>query len=208
MSTRKYDSTLRADQAALTRERILDAAYELLVDGGYASMTNGALANAAGVSPQTIYNAVGNKAAVLKAVYDRTLAGDDDEIPMAERPEFLAMQEAVSAEALLRAYAHLARALNERVGPILAVLHSSTFDDAVRRLAVSIDAERLTGNTRVIAHLDDRFGLAAHLDPDHARDILWVLTAPDPWHRLVDQRSWSPDDYETWLAAALVKNLA
>ena len=37
-------------------------------------MTIASLAKAAGVSPQTVYNSIGGKAAVVKAVYDVLLA--------------------------------------------------------------------------------------------------------------------------------------
>src|SRR5918993_2361533 len=97
MSTRSYDSTLRLEQARLTRARIIDAARALLIEGGYESMTINAVAEAAGVSTQTIYNAVGNKAAIVKAVYDGTLAGGDEPRPMTERPEFRALADATDA---------------------------------------------------------------------------------------------------------------
>ena len=60
-----------------------------------------AIAAAAGVSVQTIYNTFGSKAALLKAVYDTTLAGDDEPIPMGRRPEFLAMEREQDPSALL-----------------------------------------------------------------------------------------------------------
>src|SRR4029079_9370743 len=103
MSTRSYDSALRSEQARLTRARILDAARALLLDGGAAGLTMAGLAAAADVSTQTIYNSVGGKAAVIKAVYDVPLAGDDDPRPMNDRPEFRALAAAADAPALLRA---------------------------------------------------------------------------------------------------------
>src|SRR4029453_13547702 len=129
MSSRSYDSTLRAEQARMTRARILDAARSLLLERGYPSMTISALAETAGVSTQTIYNAAGNKAAVIKAVYDVTLAGDDDPLPMAERPEFRAVSEATDAASMLRAYAAFGRGISERIAPLLAVLTTHSDDD-------------------------------------------------------------------------------
>ncbi|MEU1429871.1 hypothetical protein ABZ412_22595 [Nocardia sp. NPDC005746] len=43
-------------------------------------MTISGLAQATGVNPQTVYNAVGGKAEVLKATYNIVLAGDDDDL--------------------------------------------------------------------------------------------------------------------------------
>ncbi|MET0579458.1 MAG: helix-turn-helix domain-containing protein [Ilumatobacteraceae bacterium] len=145
------------------------------MERGYAAMTIAALADAAGVSTQTIYNSVGNKAAVIKAVYDVTLAGDDDPRPMNERPEFQALADATDAEGLLRAYGALGRQLAERVGPLLRVLLTND-DDDVRAFAATIDGERLRGNGVTVAHLARSFGLPPGMTEQRATDIVWTLT--------------------------------
>lgn len=88
-----------------TRRRILVAAEQQLYVGGYHGMTIGCLAEAADVSPQTIYKSIGSKAAVVKALYDVLLAGDEQPIAMSQRPEFLRIREETSAAGVLTAYA-------------------------------------------------------------------------------------------------------
>ncbi|HEY7174162.1 MAG TPA: helix-turn-helix domain-containing protein, partial [Micromonosporaceae bacterium] len=109
MSSRSYRSDTRAESARETRRRILAAAERELLEAGYHGTSIATLAAAAGVSPQTIYNAVGTKAQVLKAVYDALLAGDDDPIPMHDRPEFQAVLAQRSLPATMRAYARVGR---------------------------------------------------------------------------------------------------
>lgn len=206
MSSRSYDSTLRAEQARMTRARILDAARSLLLERGYPSMTISALAETAGVSTQTIYNAVGNKAAVIKAVYDVTLAGDDDPLPMAERPEFRAVSDATDVASMLRAYAAFGRGISERIAPLLAVLTTHS-DDDVRAFVTTTDTERLHGNTMTVNAISRRFGLPSGVTRRRAIDTVWALTAPELYDRLVRQRGWTPDDYEDWLASAMIAAL-
>lgn len=206
MSSRSYDSTLRAEQARMTRARILDAARSLLLERGYPSMTISALAETAGVSTQTIYNAVGNKAAVIKAVYDVTLAGDDDPLPMAERPEFRAVSDATDVASMLRAYAAFGRGISERIAPLLAVLTTHS-DDDVRSFVTTTDTERLHGNTMTVNAISRRFGLPSGVTRRRAIDTVWALTAPELYDRLVRQRGWTPDDYEDWLASAMIAAL-
>ena len=67
---RVYNTERRAEQARLTRVRIIDAARDLLLADGFFAMTVPLLAQRAGVSPQTVYNAIGGKAEVVKAVYE------------------------------------------------------------------------------------------------------------------------------------------
>ena len=203
MSTRPYDSALRTEQARHTRARIVDAARRLLLEEGAPGLTIARLAKSADVSTQTIYNAVGGKAAVIKAVYDVTLAGDDDPRPMNDRPEFRALADAPDAAAMLRHYAALGRRIAERVGPLLTVLLANP-DDDVRALAHTIDGERLRGNDTTVRHLAERFRLPPGLTRARATDIVWALTAPELFDRLVRQRGWSADDYERWLGDAMV----
>ena len=123
MSTdRAYDMSSRAEAAQATRRRIIDAAGPMLLREGYHAMSISSLAAAAGVSAQTVYNAIGGKAAVVKAVYDVTLVGDDEPIPMPERPEFTAMSAAPDPDSFLRAYAAHCATIYERTGPLLGVI--------------------------------------------------------------------------------------
>ena len=206
MSRRPYDRTLRNEQARTTRARILEAARGLLVTGGYQNLTIAALAESAGVSVQTIYNSVGTKAAVVKAVYDVTLAGDDDPRAMNDRPEFRALADAPDGPSMLRAYAALSRRIAERVGSLLTVLLTNS-DDDVKAFAATIEDERLRGNATMVGHLARRFGLPAGLSRQRAIDIVWTLTSPEVLDRLTRQRSWSASDYERWLGDAMIAAL-
>ena len=203
MSRRPYDRTLRDEQARATRARILESAGQLLLDGGYQHLTIAALAESAGVSVQTIYNSVGNKAAVIKAVYDVTLAGDDDPRAMSDRPEFQALAEAPDGASLMRAYAAMSRNIAERVGPLLAVLLTNS-DDDVRAFAATVEDERLRGNGTMVGHLARRFGLPPGVNRQRATDIVWTLTSPEVYDRLLRQRSWTAKEYERWLGEAMV----
>src|SRR5882757_4490571 len=82
---RRYDSTLRQMQAQRTREAVLDAGQALITETGYARMTMRAIAERAGVSVDTIYLHFRSKAAVLKALLDIAVGGDEAPIPVADR---------------------------------------------------------------------------------------------------------------------------
>ena len=50
------------------RERVIDAALELTTETGWAQVTMGALADAVGVSRQTVYNEIGTKPRLAEAM--------------------------------------------------------------------------------------------------------------------------------------------
>jgi len=85
-SRRGYDSPRRREQAAETRLKILDAAGELFARDGYAAVAMPAIADRAGVALKTVYLAFGTKAGVLHGLWDVRLGGDDQPIPVTERP--------------------------------------------------------------------------------------------------------------------------
>ncbi len=88
---RPYRSELRARQADGTRRAVVEAATGLFVARGYAETTLDAVAAAAGVSRRTVVNAAGGKAALLGLARDFSLVGDDEPVPMADRPAVLAI---------------------------------------------------------------------------------------------------------------------
>src|SRR5262245_57106007 len=76
---RRYHSPLRADQAQRTRGRVLDAAFRLFVERGYAGTTVAAVAEEAGVSPETVYQSFGGKRGLLEGVIDAAITGPDED---------------------------------------------------------------------------------------------------------------------------------
>jgi AcrR family transcriptional regulator len=203
---RPYASHIRDEAARATRTRILDAAEGLLRRSGYHGMTVSALAAAAEVSPQTVYNSVGSKAAVLKALYDVRLAGDDQPIAMSDRPQYQAMREQRSIAATLRAYATIARDLYGRVGGLVGLVaaEGAGRDEELAAFLETIERERRIGNGHLVTHLQSTFGLPNGLDPEVAIDIIWTLTSLDVADRLVRRCGWALDRYESWLGDAMV----
>src|SRR5689334_14764226 len=88
---RSYDSRHRQARAQANRLAMIEAARAAFLDQGYAATPLAQVAATAGVSVPTVYKVFGNKAGLLKAVFDVSVAGDDDPIPMAERDDIQAI---------------------------------------------------------------------------------------------------------------------
>jgi len=199
--TRRYDGALRLAKTRQARVRILDVARELFVADGYVGTTVDAVAARAGVSPQTVYNLVGGKATLFKTVWDVTLAGDDEPIPLFGRPEFQPVFDAPTARASLAAYAGVAETLWGRIGPLvtLAFAQAAAGDRDLRALVETIETERATGTRTIVGIFAERFGLRPGLTVDVGTDIVWTLTSPDIVERLVERRGWAWPRYQEWL---------
>jgi AcrR family transcriptional regulator len=208
-SDRAYRSEARAEAAAATRRRIVGAATQQFLTHGFHATAIATVAKRADVSPQTIYNSVGGKAALLKASYDVLLVGDDEPIPMNQRPEIRSVLEQRSRAATLRAYAHVGRVIYERVGALLGVVvgEGAGGDAELAEFLATIDRERRVGSSGVVEHLVRQFGLPVGVRADRFVDHLWALTAPEVCDRLTRRCGWSLEDYERWLAAGMMAGL-
>src|SRR6478609_713897 len=119
---RSYHSKLRDEQAQATRRRIVHAGSELFVEQGYGSTTVDAIAERAEVSRKTVFTSVGGKAVVLKLAFDWALAGDDEPVPIAARPEVRQMMEEQDPAVLLAAWVAMNAAIAGRIAGLHHVL--------------------------------------------------------------------------------------
>lgn len=204
MATRRYDSQLRDEAARTTRKRVVDAARDLLLAHGYAGTTVRQIAAAAGVSEQTVYTRIGNKAAVLKAVYDVVLAGDDEPVPMGRRPEFQRMLDAPDGAALLSEYAAVATGISQRLRPVLELVHGArAVEPDLDELARTGAEERRIGSRMFAQNFVDRGFARPGLDAGTVADLVWSLNSPELYLLRVRDNRDSDDDYRRWLADTL-----
>jgi AcrR family transcriptional regulator len=206
---RRYRSTLRDEQARATRRRIVDAGQELFIERGYGPTTIDAIAERAGVSRKTVFTSVGSKAAVLKLAFDWALAGDDEPVAIADRPEVQKMMKGDDPAVLLAEWIAMNAAIAGRVAALhhVLVVAADTDPDAAALLAL-LEQQRTHGAHAVATRLHAIHGLRPTLDVDRAAAIADLLIDPLPYRRLVQQRGWTPDEYTDYLrhtaAAALL----
>ncbi|MEI2774741.1 MAG: TetR/AcrR family transcriptional regulator [Tetrasphaera sp.] len=165
------------------------------------------IARHARVSVQTVYNAVGRKPALLKGVWDITLAGDFEPVPMLDRHLATSVWEAPDGREALRRYARMGRVIYARVAPVVPVLLAAAGNPDVRPVWAAVDAEHAAGTNAVARSLAEKYGLRDGLSAAEAADILWTLTSPDVADRLVRRRGWSLERYEGWLGNAMADSL-
>jgi AcrR family transcriptional regulator len=205
---RRYDTRSRREAARQTRRAVLNAARRLFLDRGYAATTLAAVAGEAGVSVETVYKAFGNKAGLLKAVFDVSIVGDDEPVPMLEREQVQRMRDEADPRRQLTMYAEHLSVDFPRSVPIQIVVRSAAASDpAAADVWNRMLAERLTGMSEFARHLHTRGHLRPDISIDDARDILWTYNSTEIYDLLVNQRGWTPEKYGRWVAQALIAAL-
>ena len=202
-SRREYRSPLRAEQAAETRRRILDAARQLFLDRGYAGTTVAAVAETAGVSPDTVYAAIGGKRGLLEGVWASALSDAGDP---RERADDVLAAIADPHERVAR-LVELSCHILDRTSPVHAVIrgaadgHPHAAELRSRMLQVRLDNQ--AGN--VTAHLGGalRDGLTAAEAAEHYSALL----SPELHHLLTMEQGWSAERYQAWMTKLLTNDL-
>lgn len=201
---REYHSSRRQEQARATRQAVLTAARRSFLADGYAGTTIAAIADAAAVSVETIYKLFGNKAALVKAVFDVDVVGDDEPVPMMQR-EFVQRNIAEpDPRRKLEMYGEHIAEVNPRVGPLLLVVRDAAASDpGAADVWQQMQTERLVGMTAFGSHLHDGGHLRHGVSADEARDVLWTHNSVEVWDLLVNQRGWTAQRYGAWIGEQL-----
>jgi AcrR family transcriptional regulator len=198
-SKRRYDSSRRREQAAATRRDILDAAQRLFEQRGFASTTMEAIAAEAGVALKTVYVAFETKSGLLRALWNHLLRGGRDEVPVGEQKWYREVIAEPDPERQLRMNARNSRVVKLGIAGVLDVIRSAApIDPDIRALWGRIQSEFHANQRTIVECLDDKRALS--VDIDRAADILWALNHPSLWQLLVEERGWTPEEYEQWCA--------
>lgn len=203
---RPYDSSRRRHQAEQNRVAVLTAARERFLAHGYATTTVADIARDAGVSVETVYKAFATKAGLLKALFDVSVAGDDEPIPMVQRDVIQRVIETAEATRKLEMYAGHLAATMPRTAPVqlLARDGAASSPDAAE-VWKQIRHETLTAMGMFAADLARTGQL--RVNTKQARDILWTYHAPELYELLVLERGWSAARYGKFIANALIDAL-
>jgi TetR/AcrR family transcriptional regulator, regulator of cefoperazone and chloramphenicol sensitivity len=199
---RLYRSPTRQRQAAETRARILATARVLLAEQGYAGATVEAIAQAAGVAVQTVFAVFGSKRGILAELL--RLA---QETPAAE--ELRARLRATDDPAAkVRLAVAIARCVYEQMAGGLELLRGARLvAPELAAVEGEIEARRRAGAGWLVDYVRGCGRLRAGLTPAAAADLLWVMTSPDVYRKLVHEQGWTGDAYELLLGNALVAAL-
>ena len=194
---RVYRSPLREEQAKRTRAVVLDAAARCFLARGYAATTMRDVAEAAGVSVQTVFGQ-GSKASLLLGSIDRAVVGDDEEVALAAREPFVRFVEAPDVAGKLEAFRDLARRYIPQTSPIAVVFAAAAAGDPEIAEAWEEYERRRRADARVLVGALEPW-LRDGLDVETATDIFWGVFTEAPIQALMHRRGWTLDRYVDFL---------
>jgi AcrR family transcriptional regulator len=205
-SKRRYDSSRRREQALRTREAVLDVAQRLFLTAGYAATTVASIARAANVSVETIYKGLGGKPGLVRAIWDRGLAGEGP-VPAETRSDEMRSTEA-DPRRVFEAWGTLTAEVAPRVAPILLLIRNAAATDPdMASLLEEVNHARLTRMEHNVRDLHERGDLREEVTFEEARDVLWVYSSPELYELLVSRRGWAVERYGRFVAEGMAAAL-
>ncbi|MFI6100185.1 TetR/AcrR family transcriptional regulator [Lentzea sp. NPDC051213] len=205
---RSYDSSGRREQARARRLSVVLAARELFERDGFRTTTIAAVAKHAGVSAESIYKGFGTKAALAKAVFDVVIAGDDEPVPVAQRPAAREIGDEPDVRRKIALFAEGLAGRQARSAKVQILIRDGRHvDDSLEPIWAKLTEEGLTGMTMLGRHLLGTGGLREGIELDEVRDVLWNYLAIDHYERLVLLQGWSLERYTRWLTRAMTTTL-
>lgn len=205
---RRYNSTRRKAQARETRLKIVEAAGKLFTAHGYTGATIESIAQEAGVAPETIYAVFGNKRTILARLIDISVGGDDEQIPLLERPGPQTVLQEFDPNQQLHLFAQDISTILERVTSIFEIMRlAAKTEPEIAELLQNLLKERLHNMEAFVQSLSKHGSLRDGLTETQAAETIWTLTSPEVFRLLTVDRGWSIGQYSQWLADALIRLL-
>ena len=203
ISPRAYRSTLRTQQAAQTRTRILEAAAVLFSANGYQATTLPAIARQASVSVETVKGTAA-KAELLIAAFEVTFSGTEAAASLTDTTAGLGLLNLLDDDFVDGVVARISQANLDSYALWTVLLGASLSDDIVRDALTGMLAGRAADFRALVDELTRRELIDPPVDRRAAADELSFLMSPESAQQLVAQSGWSPDRYREWLRAAVL----
>jgi TetR/AcrR family transcriptional regulator of autoinduction and epiphytic fitness len=205
---RRYNSKRRKEQARLTSRQIVEAARLLFVERGYSGATIEAIAQEAGVAPETVYATFGNKRAILSKLIDISIVGDDQSIPLLQRPGPQEVQQEKNQHRQIQLFARDIQEIMGRMAPIFGIMRvAAKTEPDISEILQSVLESRVHGMEEFIRYLTENDSLQDDFAPGEAAETVWAISSAEVYSLLTLDRGWSSKQYEQWLAKMLTKLL-
>ena len=200
---RVYDNAARQTQSAETRQRVLNAAHQLIVERGYRKTTVADIALEAGVHIDTVYALVGRKPVLLRELIEQAVSGTDRAVTPEERNYVKAILAEPDPARKLAIYARAVRHIQARMAPLFLALRDASATEPEAGVVWREISDRRAKNMRdLVRNLKAADGLRDDLSIDEAADTIWATNSSELYVLLTVERGWPPDRYERWLAEA------
>jgi AcrR family transcriptional regulator len=185
--------------------RVIEAAHALFLERGYVATTMADIAREAGVALQSVYKVGHSKADLLHEVRDLAVAGDDQQVMLLDRPEFIAIRAETDPERQVEMLAGLVATTMQRLSPVWAAYReAAAVDEKAAANLVTAQERRHHTFANVIGAIPPH---RLRHSPEQSTETAWAIASPEVYLLLESVLEWDADRYSEWLSRTLAEVL-
>ena len=175
---RPYVQRARAESAAATQRRMIEAARSVLTSGEVPRLELAEVAERAGIARSTVYLSFGTRSALMSKILDDSLS----RAGFGRLREYLVLPDAV--EAMEKSLTQTAHMYSADHGVLRRMLLLARLDPDVARDYQLRQQRRETAMRDLAQRLRSQRSLRANVSVEAAAAVLWVLTSFDTFDQL------------------------
>jgi AcrR family transcriptional regulator len=192
----------------LARAAVIEAARTLFLERGYPATTIGSISEVSDVPLATVYRLFSSKLGILRALFDVSIAGDDEAVPLADRPQVRAVLADRDPRKQVAGFVGISCGIMSRTEPVYRILVSAAGSDPdTAALLAEQTRHRQRGQSQIAGVLAGAGALRPELRERDAADIIHALMSPEVYRLLVGDQGWTQERYQQWLTGILVDQL-
>lgn len=192
--------SLREVRHRAAQRLVIDAAFELMLERGYAATTMTAIAEHAGVAERTVYNLFGSKSGLmLAALRDRASGGEADELAAAHE-HMRSLDDPL--EIIEHAVETNHRVASRAIALFQIAYQAAAVEEDVAAALEELEEQRFHHQGEVIDMLQEKGQLRADIPYDLTKRGFWLMAGPETVIKAM-KAGWDLDTYSAWLRASL-----
>ena len=192
--------SLREVRHRAAQRLVIDAAFELMLERGYAATTMTAIADHAGVSERTVYNLFGSKTSLMLATLrDRGTGGEVDELA-ADHEHMRSLDDPL--EIIEHAVETNHRVASRAITLFQVAYQAAAVEEEVAAALEELEEQRFHHQGEVIDMLQEKGQLRADIPYELIKRGFWLIAGPETVIKAM-KAGWDLDTYTSWLRAEL-----
>jgi AcrR family transcriptional regulator len=192
--------TLREVRNRAAQRLVIDAAFQLMVERGYAATTMTAIADHARVAERTVYNLFGTKTGLMLAtIQDRAFGGDSESL-IADHQHMRSLEDPL--EIIQFAVETNHRVASRALSLLKVAYQAAGVEPEVAQALTELEETRFQHQGEVVDVLREKGFLRSDVPYDLLRRGFWLLQGPEAVIKAMNA-GWDLDTYSSWLRVSL-----
>jgi len=192
--------TLREVRNQAAQRLVMDAAFQLMVERGYAATTMTAIADHAGVAERTVYNLFGSKTGLMLAtIRDRAMGGASKAL-IADHQHLRGLED--PTEIIRFAVETNHRVASRTISLFEVAYQAAGVEPEVARALTELEEVRFRHQGEVVDVLKEKGFLRSDIPYELLKRGFWLVLGPETFIKAMNA-GWDLDTYSNWLLVSL-----